>query len=138
MKVKDILEARLATAKVPVWVEDMDKLARMRNNSWKTLIAPWAKKHIKLLSKLWDNVVDDRDGFLDQYEDPDEEVDRFDEPTDEVRLVGAELWASAVSPEDYPMYKELIKRHDENVVDAVVNLMIDSAGGLRDEDSRGY
>lgn len=136
MKLSHILETSYAKTNTPVWLQDVETIARTYKSKpeFHQELLQWARENVRILNHLWDAIIDDRNQFLDQYE-PDEEDDHdgHTELNPQQRLVAAELWASSVSHQDYPIYNELYKRHDPDFMDTIGNIMMDSAGGLRDE-----
>lgn len=134
MKIQHILEVRLAKTNTPVWLRDVEAVAQTYTNNKKfhKELLKWARENVRILNQLWDSIIDDREQLLDRYE-PDEEDEHDGELTPQQRLVAAEMWAGAVSHEDFPIFNELYKRHDPDFMDSIGNIMMDLAGGLRDE-----
>ncbi len=139
MKIKYLIEARYdATNRREPWLTDALKIAETNKDratnegEWEFWddYKLWLKDHNGILSQIYQAIKDDRDTYLDRFDDP-------NPGDDDSREVAAEMWSSHVSYEQYPIYTEFLKKqHNKEQIDysmMVGNTMFDLLGGLRDE-----
>lgn len=141
MKIKHLIEAKYAS-RGETWLKDAlivaetNKDRATNEDEWEYWddYKLWIEDHVKILTQIYDAIKEDRDNYLDQFEDPDPGRQIQDEDS---REVAAELWSSNLEHEQYPIFKEFSnKMNTEEQLDyanMVGNTMFDLLGGLRDE-----
>jgi len=141
MKLQHVLEARYSGDKRAPWLRDALTVAKTRKERvskeedwdfWNDY-QDWLNDNKKMLSQIYNALKADRDHSIARFEDPDHNHYRDDDR----REFSAELWASNMSHEEFPIFKEFIRmQSNKEQIDfsmMVGNTMFDLLGGLRDE-----
>jgi len=155
MKLQHILEAKYFGDKRPLWLKDaftvaetnMERAPNEKDWDFWNEYKDWITTNTKMLNQIYDTLKAERDQHLARFEEPDAravhqamyrhtQLPRSQEDNDR-REFSAELWASNMSHEEFPIFKEFIRMQEgKEQIDysmMVGNTMFDILGGLRDE-----